>query len=473
MSALTALRDRRLTGLPTRGRTLAYGASAFPANLMAQTFSAFVVFFYVDHLRLPAGWVAGAMVAHGILNALLNPLVGAASDRHRTRWGRRVPWIGLGIVPLVAAFSLVWMPPEVSPAGLLVWFLVVVAVYDVAYVAVVLNTSALFPEIFRTTAERARGNTPRQIFGLVGMILGTAAAPLLYGSPLGWVGMGLVLGALCLAFFVWSLAGMVERPVDEVEVRAREAALPLRDQLRYTFANKAFVTYVLGSLLLQSTTAILLASVPFYVRYVLGGAEADATLVLAPIFVVAIPSIVGWSWVVRKVGPRQALLWSVAAYAVAVGLFMLPGSLPGAMAVAGLVGIGVAGMMQLLEVALGQVIDDDERRTGLRREGMYFGVNGFVVRGSVIVQAVVIAVVLGATGYDAGLAVGAQPETVSTGIRVLMGGVPLAVAGLAWLCFWAYPLRGLDVPPGGAGDAGDLPGAAGDDEPQDAEVLSR
>ncbi len=466
MSALTTLRDRRLTGLPTRARTLAYGASAFPANLMAQTFSAFVVFFYVDHLKLPAGWVAGAMIAHGILNAVLNPLVGAASDRHRTRWGRRVPWIGLGIIPLVAAFSLVWMPPDLSARGLLVWFLVVVAVYDVAYVVVVLNTSALFPEIFRTTAERARGNTPRQIFGLVGMILGTAAAPLLYGSALGWVGMALVLGALCLGFYLWSLVGMVERPVDEAAVKAREAALPLKDQLRYTFANRAFVTYVLGSLLLQSTTAILLASVPFYVRYVLGGAEADATLVLAPIFVAAIPAIVGWSWVVRKVGPRNALLWSVAVYGVAVGLFMVPGSLPGAMAVAALVGIGVAGMLQLLEVALGQVIDDDERRTGLRREGMYFGVNGFVVRGSVIVQAVVIAVVLTTSGYDAGLAVADQPETVSTGIRVLMGGVPFVVSGLAWLCFWAYPLRGQDVPPDG--------GATADgDEPRDAEVLSR
>jgi len=464
VSLLAGLRDRRLTGLPSRSRTLAYGASAFPANLMAQTFSAFVVFFYVDHLRLPAGWVAAAMVAHGILNAILNPLVGAASDRHRTRWGRRVPWIGVGIVPLVAAFSLVWMPPDVSPTGLLVWFLVVVAVYDVAFVAVVLNTSALFPEIFRTTAERARGNTPRQIFGLVGMILGTAAAPLLYGSPLGWVGMGLVLGGLCLAFYLWSLAGMVERPVDEVEVRAREAALPLRDQLRYTFANKAFVTYVLGSLLLQSTTAILLASVPFYVRYVLGGAETDATAVLAPIFVVAIPAIVGWSWVVRRIGPRRALLWSVAVYGVAVGLFMVPGTLGGAMVVAGLVGIGVAGMMQLLEVALGQVIDDDERRTGLRREGMYFGVNGFVVRGSVIVQAVALALVLTSSGYDASLAVAAQPETVATGIRVLMGGVPFVVAGLAWLCFWAYPLRGLDVPSVGGPD---------DAQQQEAAALSR
>ncbi len=439
---LARVRDRRLVGAATRAQTVAYGASAFPANLLLQTFSAFVVYFYVDHLGVPAGWVASAMVAHGVLNAVLNPLVGAASDRRRTRWGRRVPWIGLGVVPLVVAFALVWMPPALSPTGLVVWFLVVVAVYDVAYVVVVLNVSALFPEIFRTTAERARGNAPRQIFGLVGMILGTAA-PLLYGT-LGWTWMALLLAVVSLGFFAWSLAGMVERPVDVEAVREREAAVGLGAQLRYTFANRAFVTYVLGSLLLQSTTAIVLAAVPFYVRYVLGGAEADATFLLAPIFVAAIPAIVGWSWVVRRIGPRSTMLWVVAVYGLATCLYLVPTTVLGA-ALAGLaVGVGVAGLMQVLEVALAQVIDDDERRTGLRREGMYFGANGFVVRGSVIVQAVLVAAVLSASGYVEGAGDVVQPDGVATGVRLLLGGVPVLIAALAFVCFWLYPLCGRD-----------------------------
>lgn len=439
-SRLSRLRDRRLHGAPTRAQAVAYGASAFPATLMLQTFSAFVVYFYVDHLGVPAGWVAGAMVAHGVLNALLNPVVGAASDRRRTRWGRRVPWIGLGIVPLVVAFALVWMPPPLPPSGLVVWFVVVVAVFDVAYVAVVLNVAALFPEIFRTTAERARGNSPRQVFALVGMILGTAGAPLLYGS-VGWPGMALVLAVVCLAFFGWAMAGIVERPADEA-VHARESALSLRDQLRYTFAHRAFVTYVVGSLLLQSTTAVLLAGVPFYVRYTLGGSEADATLLLAPIFVAAVPAIPGWSWVVRRVGPRTAMLAVVAVYGLATCLYLVPTTVLGAAAAGLAVGVGVAGLMQVLEVALAQVIDDDARRTGLRREGMYVGANGFVVRGSVVVQAVVVAGVLAASGYVEGAAT--QAPEVAAGVRLLLGGVPVVLAALAFVCFWLYPLRGHD-----------------------------
>jgi len=235
MTSLRAgLRDRRLHAAPTRMQSIAFGASGFPTQLMTQTFSAFVVYFYVARLGVEPTWVAAAMIAHGILNALLNPLIGTLSDRIRTAWGRRIPWIGLGIVPLVVAFALVWMPPPLPATGLIVWFLVVVAVYDIAFVVVVLNISALFPEIFRTTAERARGNVPRQIFAILGIVLGTAGAPLLY-DRIGWTGMALVLAGVCLVLLVVSfVGGMIERDVPE----AASEAMRWRDQLRYTFANR-------------------------------------------------------------------------------------------------------------------------------------------------------------------------------------------------------------------------------------------
>ncbi|MFJ6532709.1 MFS transporter [Microbacterium sp. NPDC091662] len=438
------VRDRRLDAAPTRGQTIAFGASGFPTQLMAQTFSAFVVYFYVSHLAVPAAWVAVAMIAHGILNAVLNPVVGTLSDRLRTRWGRRIPWIGLGIVPLVVAFALVWMPPELPVAGLIVWFLVVVAVYDVAFVVVVLNISALFPEIFRTTEERARGNVPRQIFAILGMVLGTAGAPALY-SAIGWPGMALVLGAVCLVLLVWSFfGGMIERRVPDVESTASSDAMSWGDQLKYTFRNRAFVPYVLGSLFVQTSIAVILAAIPFYVRYSLHAPEGEGSILLGAIFVTAIPSIVLWSAVVRRTSPRTAVLWSVAVFGVAVLGYLAPSSVLGAALVGVAVGVGVGGLLQLLEVMLAQIIDEDAGRTGHRREGAYFGVNGFVVRGSVVLQAIVAAVVLTASGFDATLG-DAQPDGVDGGIRLMLAVIPLGFTALAWLCFWAYPIRSRDL----------------------------
>lgn len=440
MGALSGLRDRRLDAAPTGAQAVAFGASGFPTQLMAQTFSAFVVYFYVTHLGVEPTWVAAAMIAHGILNAVLNPVVGALSDRIRTPWGRRIPWIGLGIVPLVVAFALIWMPPELPAAGLIVWFLVVVAVYDIAFVVVVLNISALFPEIFRTTDERARGNVPRQIFAILGIVLGTAGAPALYDG-IGWPGMAIVLSTVCLVLLVWSFAGgMIERRVPE----AASEAMRWGDQLKYTFANRAFAPYVLGSLFIQTSIAVILAALPFYVRYSLGAAEGEGSILLGAIFVTAIPSIVLWSAVVRRTSPRTALLASVAVFGLAVLGYLATSTVLAAALVGIAVGVGVGGLLQLLEVVLAQIIDEDATRTGHRREGAYFGVNGFVVRGSVVLQAVVAAAVLTASGFDAALG-DAQAEAVDGGIRLMVAVVPLVFAALAWLCFWLYPIRTRDL----------------------------
>jgi len=82
-----------------------------------------------------------------------------------------------------------------------------------------------------------------------------------------------------------------------------------------------------------------------------------------------------------------------------------------------------------------QIIDEDAVRTGHRCEGAYFGVNGFVVRGSVV---------LTASCFDATLG-DAQPETVDDGIRLMLAVIPLGFTALAWLCFWLYPIRTRDL----------------------------
>jgi GPH family glycoside/pentoside/hexuronide:cation symporter len=200
------------------------------------------------------------------------------------------------------------------------------------------------------------------------------------------------------------------------------------------------VPYVLGSLLVQTSIAVILAAIPFYVRYSLHAAEGEGSLLLGAIFITAIPSIVLWSWAVRRTTPRTALLWAVGVFGVAVLAYLLPGGILGAALVGVGVGVGVGGLLQLLEVVLAQIIDDDAARTGQRREGVYFGVNGFVVRGSVVLQAVVAAIVLNASGFDAALG-DAQPDAVDAGIRIMLAVVPLLFTALAWMAFWLYPIR--------------------------------
>ncbi|GAG59754.1 unnamed protein product, partial [marine sediment metagenome] len=91
-------------------------------------------------------------------------------------------------------------------------------------------------------------------------------------------------------------------------------------------------------------------------------------------------------------------------------------------------------------VLLSDVIDEDELKTGVRREGIYFGMQGFVVRISLSIQAIMISSVLTSTGYNAELKV--QPSSVELGIRSLISIIPIISLALAFISISFYPLYG-------------------------------
>src|SRR5690606_36181084 len=105
-------------------------------------------------------------------NAVNGPLAGALSDRTRTRWGRRIPYIALGSLPLALFFALVWLAPfRGDDPRLFAYFLGVIFLFDTLFTLVSLNLVALFPEMYPSLAERAEVSGYRQVFALVGLVL--------------------------------------------------------------------------------------------------------------------------------------------------------------------------------------------------------------------------------------------------------------------------------------------------------------
>lgn len=409
---------------------LAFSSGNLSVNLIAQAFATYIVFYYVDVLGVKPGLISAAMVVHGIVNAVLNPFFGHLSDRTRSRWGRRIPYMMFGMVPLAAAFTAIWFPVG-GGAALFWYFMFIVLVYDILFVMVVLNYSALFPEMFTTMKERASVSAMRQMLGIVGMIIGVALPPLVY-SKLGWGPMGAVFACVALIF----LLIMVTRSKENTAVD--QERLGLRQSLKYTFTNKAFVTFVIGSFLVQFTFAMLPAIVPFFTKYVLRASDDTNTILLGAIFVAAIPCVFLWSRLVQRWGARFTAMAAVGCYALAMLPFAFVTGTAAAAIAAAAIGIGLAGLLVLLDMLLSEIIDEDEKRTKVRREGMYYGMNGFIVRWGVSLQAVVLGFVLETTGYvkDA-----VQTDAAVWGIRSMLSFIPFGALLLAFVFFYLYPLR--------------------------------
>src|SRR5262245_66085187 len=93
------------TTMPTNRRTaerlprsllLLYGAPSFAGAAMLVPIYIHLPKFYSDVIGVPLGYLAIAIAAARALDALSDPVVGWLSDRTRSRWGRRRPFIALG-----------------------------------------------------------------------------------------------------------------------------------------------------------------------------------------------------------------------------------------------------------------------------------------------------------------------------------------------------------------------------------------
>ncbi len=419
-----------------RTHMVAYSSGSLAAALAYQAFGTYVMFFYLDVAKLSTTLYALGFFLYGLWNAVNDPLFGQLSDRTRTRWGRRTPYIAMGALPLAVAFYLVWTPPfgPDRMIALFAYFLASIFVFDTLFSLVILNWTALFPEIARTLRERAEVAAWREAFSIIGLILGIALPPVIYGTW-GWRMLGMLFGLITLLSLAVAVWGGRERPEF-----SRDRPLGLREALGHTFRNRSFVTIVFANTFIQFAFIVLTATVPFYVKYVLGGGETETSIILGATFVMALPMVYGWAGVAMRRGARWALMASTLMFAAALIPFAFVRTFAGGVVTTMLMGTGLAGLIVLVNILLADVCDEDELRTGTRREGMYFGINGLFIRLAISLQALVVSGMLHFGGYDAYLEV--QPDSAILALRSLMTAVPIAALAVTWLCLRAYPLHG-------------------------------
>jgi GPH family glycoside/pentoside/hexuronide:cation symporter len=341
-------------------------------------------------------------------------------------------------VPLAIFFALVWLPPAFVAHNqtLLFWyFIFALCIFDGLHTTVGLNLLAVFPQMYPGLKERAEVSSYRQVFAIVGSIIGIASPPLVYAA-FGWGAMGVLFGAIALVSIFAARFGMRESAI-----ASEEKEMPLRDALIATFKNRSFITFMGLMIFLQFAFLLITAVVPFFAKYVLHEQETVTALLLFATFAVAFPMVFVWGNLMTRFGSRKAVIAALTLFAVMLVPLFFANTVTETIIITGAIGIPLAGLFVLPDVMLADVIDEDEQKTGRRREGMYFGMQGLLIRGGIILQALALNVTLTATGYNADLAVAAQSPALELGLRVLISAIPIGALVLAVLCALAYPLN--------------------------------
>jgi GPH family glycoside/pentoside/hexuronide:cation symporter len=437
----------------SRLRSVTYGVGNLGVSLFFNTIQTYLIFFYVDVVRLDSRLVGLAFaISYGVWNAINDPLLGVLSDRTRTRWGRRVPWIAVGTPFVVLLFILVWSPPlgghplaNAQNLAILVYFAVIIALFDLANSAVGVAYVALFPELFRSLEQRTEVSIYRQVAAVVGSALGLAVMPLLVsalgrraGTLGGWSGAGMILAAAGGGSLAISLLGSKEPPAAEAG-----AVMPLLESFKATLVNRSFVTYMVADLMICYIWSWLAAMVPFFCKYAVGATESQTSLMFGAMFGSALIFYPLWRKVALRLGSKATLTLAVGLFV----LFLLPlivvRTFSHAVVMMFVVGAAHSGTMLVREILLGDVIDQDELATGRRREGSYFGVAAFIERLVMILIGGSTGLVLTASGYDA--AASSQPPSVGMGIRLGMSLLPAVALAVFLAAMRLYPLGKVQV----------------------------
>jgi len=416
---------------------LAYSIGALAASICSQAFAAYIIFFYVDVVRLPAYLATIGLLIFGVWNAINDPIAGFISDHSHFKTGRRIPYILYCAIPLGLIFFLIFSPPfnSFDELGFLfLYFVLAICLFDLFYTFAFINWSALYPEMFYKLKERTQVNALRQAFVFFGLLIGVALPPMIFGRW-GWEWMGAILGAIVSISFLISLLGSREH----LEY-SHEHQLSFWPSIAATFKNRSFITFALANLLCQYAFVLILASMSFFAKYVLYLRPAQTTGVLAIAFFTALPMLFVWRFIVNRLGARNAYMLAMAVTA----LSLLPLSVITTESQARLtvvfIGMGISGLLLMVDVLLSDIIDEDELHTKTRREGMYFGTTAFISRFAIGLEALTIGWIFIRTAYNP--YVFTQTREFISGVRFLMTGMPAIALLAAFVIISWYPLSG-------------------------------
>jgi glycoside/pentoside/hexuronide:cation symporter, GPH family len=447
---MTASSGGQLPPLP-RWRKVAYGVGDSGFSLTSTALALLYLFFLVNVVGLDPAAAGIALGLGRIWDALNDIFIGALSDRTRSRWGRRRPYLLFGAIPFGLTFILMWLvPPTNEQTLLLLYYTAIYILYDTLFTLTNVPYIALTPEIAPTYDERTSLHSYRMAFS-IGFGLVAAIVPLAIVSAIAgpdpsletrrsaYAAMAVIIGILSIIPIYITTFAVHENP------EFQDLPAPsLRQSFRIATSNKAFLIaagiYLLTWIPIDLIQFVLVFLLRDYFMLDANGVD----IIFALLFGVAVLALPLWVWLSGRWNKNRAYQVGIAFLAVVLVVlsFTQPDQIPLVVLLAILAGIGISAAHALPLAMLPDTIEWDELRTANRQEGAYYSVVTLIQK---LVGAVTIALtgaILTTTGYveqTTSMTVAQPPEAI-TAIRFLTGLLPALffIAGIVLCAF--YPL---------------------------------
>jgi len=437
MTALTG--GARVTGAVPSGRAAAYALGNVGLACFLVTPQLLLLYFLTDTLGVPAATAGVVVMVPKIWEVVLDPVIGAVSDRLRGRFGRRWPLMALGSLFFPLGFAAMFMPPPGWPmTATLGWVLLAYIGTSTAYALFSIPYATTVGEASPDQAVRNRLIAWRVGLLCVGLLVASGLSPLLLrlggGGRHGYAVMGIAVAAIAGAALFGSLRAnwlLQNRAVEQL--RPASVRQSLRTGLRATLGNRGYRLLWTGYACQTLAMGAQFALMPYAVRYQLhAGTDVitDLAVVATVVQIVAMPL---WVRVADRIGTAPAAALAAFAYGAAALGYLLCGSgdIGLAVTVAALSGLGQAGCYMLPFALMPSVVSGVDPDDAARNAGFLTAIWVSGEKLGLALGGAAAGLMLGWVGYASGAA--DQPAAVLRWLPILFAGIPallLAAGGL-------------------------------------------
>lgn len=414
-----------------------FGLGSFAQWFVMSAFNLWVFSFYFSAVRLKIDYIMLAFILWTAYNAINDPLIGYISDKTSTRFGRRKPFIMIAVIPIIILEIIIWTPPTNNQLLGFIYLIIMLFAYDTFYTMIALPYDSLFPELYTSVKERSEVNTIKEIFSVVGLLFAALVPGIFIGEIDqidGYLINGIVTSVIVGISLVISLKwGVIEREEFELD---HTHEFNFFEGLKHTLKYKSFLLYTAMFFLYEYILLLLGTIVPLFGEFVLNtGSAFETSIIMGIMYIVGAVSVVIWSKLDVAIGSRKGYAISIVVYFLATLPMLFVDNYYIALIVAIGLGVGFGGMLYYIYLIIADVIDADELKTGVRREGSFFGITNFFMRLSMIASIITVGLVFRQVGWEE------YDPLVNPviGLRVLFVIFPGIALGITLLCLYYYP----------------------------------
>lgn len=421
---------------------LAYGSTDFGFAFTDSAIAVVYMIFLTNVIGLSLEAVFIITLVRMTWDYINDPIIGFLTDRTRSRWGRRRPYLLFGVIPYGIAFTMLWwQPPIQAELGQIIYYAAAWLIYDTILTLVSMPYFALTPELTQDYDERTSLTSYRMAFSIIGSLVA-------YTAWLGLIGprspensghifaMASIFGALSALPMLFTFFATHEK-----QAYVEQDRPSLHESLKAARTNRPFL-FAAGIFLFTWTAiSIIEPTLLYFLKYRMNLPDDTADIVAGTVFISALVVLPFWLWISKKTDKRKSYIAGMIFFsAVMCTLIFISPTLgfPIVIILAALAGVGVSAVHVLTWAMIPDAVEVDELNSGHRHEGIFYALVTLFRKISASVAVSLIPLVWKWSGYVADAP--QQEESAITAIRIMVGPVPslFLLGGIIFAVF--YPL---------------------------------